>query len=159
VLLTCFVACAAETASGPDAAAVHEHGDAARPEPADGSTAPPVQDADGSGACAQISAACSLAPVVDAGPHAVSALCTQVAEGGNAEECEALRDECTGCGSDEEPVAVGEDAASQCEELGTRCHDRDTGSGLGHLCHEVGHVVALPWCVLIYDECAALCFE
>jgi uncharacterized repeat protein (TIGR04052 family) len=43
--------------------------------------------------------------------------------------------------------------------MGDTCHDFDEGDGLGHLCHEIGHVGNLAWCDAIFDECVALCGE
>ena len=81
-----------------------------------------------------------------------------------------------GC-SDDEPVVVGSgagaghggqahagapsggasDGALTCEVIGELCHEADTGSGLGHDCHELGHEGHAAACVAGFDDCIALC--
>lgn len=43
--------------------------------------------------------------------------------------------------------------------MGDTCHEFDEGTGLGHLCHEVGHSGNVTWCGAIFEECVALCGE
>ncbi len=68
---------------------------------------------------------------------------------------------------DHEHVDGGADAGedhghsndAMCEDLGQLCHDFDTGEGMGHECHEVGHAGDADECAAIYDECIAFCQE
>lgn len=51
------------------------------------------------------------------------------------------------------------DAPVICEVLGTLCHDADTGSGMGHDCHQVGHVGELEACEDQFAGCIGFCVE
>jgi hypothetical protein len=51
----------------------------------------------------------------------------------------------------------GDPGVIMCAELGSLCHEYDTGSGLGHECHETGHLGDTAACMEIYDECIAFC--
>jgi len=86
-------------------------------------------------------------------------LCLRVASRGNAEECATLADECQAfCSSGQEPTVDGGGVSEeQCKAMGSACHDLDEGSGLGFLCHDVGHKGNVAWCNAIFDECVALC--
>lgn len=62
------------------------------------------------------------------------------------------------CKDDEETPSHGHDDFPACKELGKRCHAFDTGSGLGHDCHELGHGAKTEAeCIAKRDECLAVC--
>jgi hypothetical protein len=110
------------------------------------------------GACTRIAVACEAFELVD--DDGLGGLCLSViGTGANLEVCEAVEDECsTFCRSEGNTgIDAGAYGAEECDEMGDRCHDLDTGEGLGHLCHETGHRADATWCAAIYDECSALC--
>lgn len=47
--------------------------------------------------------------------------------------------------------------ALECKVLGTLCHEADTGSGMGHDCHEVGHEGHVDECAEQFDSCITFC--
>ena len=51
------------------------------------------------------------------------------------------------------------DAPVLCQVLGSLCHDADTGSGVGHDCHQVGHVGELEACEEEFAGCIGFCVE
>lgn len=105
--------------------------------------------------CASLSAVCRGKDDEDG----LGNLCLRVASRGNSEECATLVDECAAfCGSGQEPTIDGGSVSEeQCKAMGSACHDFDEGSGLGFLCHDVGHKGNVAWCNAIFDECVALC--
>jgi hypothetical protein len=107
--------------------------------------------------CPELLAVCAAADDVDG----LGNLCLRVASEADAVACDAVAPECLAyCGGDSGlGVDAGELNVRQCKAMGDKCHDFDTGSGLGNLCHEVGHTGNLSWCAAIYDECVALCGE
>lgn len=49
------------------------------------------------------------------------------------------------------------DAPAICQVLGTLCHDADTGSGIGHDCHQLGHVGNVETCEEEFAGCIGFC--
>jgi hypothetical protein len=115
---------------------------------AESSEAPPQE-------CVDIATACTGKDDVDG----LGNLCLRVGSSNNAEECTTLVGECEAFCRDGQSPRIDGGALSEevCEAMGDTCHDFDEGSGLGHLCHTVGHSENVTWCGAIYDECVALC--
>lgn len=89
-------------------------------------------------------------------PDPVAQLCTELALGKNEDECTSVINTCLpSCQSGKPPS--DEPSADQCRDMGHKCHDYDEGSGLGYLCHKVGHEGDLELCPVIYAACATLC--
>lgn len=71
----------------------------------------------------------------------------------------------TACGDDDdssqEPAAGADGGASEtpldCSVLGELCHEADTGSGLAHDCHELGHDGVIATCAKQFDGCISAC--
>lgn len=49
------------------------------------------------------------------------------------------------------------DAPAICQVVGTLCHEADTGSGMGHDCHELGHEGELEACEEQFASCIGFC--
>lgn len=49
------------------------------------------------------------------------------------------------------------EAPAICRVVGTLCHDADTGSGLGHDCHQLGHVGNIETCEEEFASCIGFC--
>lgn len=109
----------------------------------------------GAGECAEIATACAGKDDGDG----VGSLCLDIAGSDHADECSTAHATClTFCESGELPQReAGAPSAEQCDVMGESCHEYDEGTGLGHLCHEVGHSGNLTWCAVIYDACSTLC--
>lgn len=107
--------------------------------------------------CPAIATACAGQDDVDG----LGNLCLRVSAEGETTTCDAIAPECFAHCSDagSVPADGGEMSVELCKAMGSTCHDFDEGSGLGHLCHEVGHAGNVAWCTAIYDECVALCGE
>lgn len=90
-------------------------------------------------------------------------LCLRTAADDDAAQCEALSETCDAvCKPNGEPPAVSEAArnvtAEECDrQVGEPCHPEDFGTGLGALCHRVGHSGNVAWCAAVYDQCVELC--
>jgi hypothetical protein len=110
-------------------------------------------------ACENIATQCAEYDDTDGLGH----LCLRLASENSVESCDAIADECSAyCRADGvEPEASVEtstlDAESCDEAIGDPCHEFDHGTGLGHVCHQLGHQGNIPGCVALYDECVALC--
>jgi hypothetical protein len=73
----------------------------------------------------------------------------------------------TACGDDDEPSPGGAgeghgggghaEAPAICRVVGTLCHDADTGSGMGHDCHQLGHVGNIETCEEEFAGCIGFC--
>ncbi len=113
--------------------------------------------ADGGNSCASILATCAGSDDVDG----LGNLCLRVASKDEVSTCAAVASECLAycAGETESSGDAGDLDVAQCKAMGDTCHDFDTGTGLGNLCHEVGHSGNLAWCSAIYDDCVALCGE
>lgn len=107
--------------------------------------------------CGPILAACEGKDDVDG----LGNLCLRVGSGDDAAVCSILADECAAfCSTGESPTLDGGNVDQElCETMGDTCHEFDEGTGLGHLCHEVGHAGNVTWCGAIYADCVALCGE
>lgn len=105
--------------------------------------------------CTTIATSCEGKDDVDG----LGNLCLRVAASNNAEECASVVTECEAfCDDGQVPALDGGEVSEElCKAMGNTCHDFDEGSGLGHLCHEVGHMGNVAWCGAIFDECVALC--
>lgn len=105
--------------------------------------------------CPAVLTACDGKDDVDG----VGNLCLRAAASGDEAACGTLVDTClTYCETGEAPSRpAGAPSKDQCAAMGHACHDFDTGSGLGQLCHSVGHQTNLTQCEALYDGCVALC--
>lgn len=86
-------------------------------------------------------------------------LCLRVGANDDAETCGLLSGTClTFCETGQEPTREGGAPDQEaCEAMGDACHDYDEGTGLGRLCHDIGHKANVAQCSAIYDDCARLC--
>src|SRR4051812_9274717 len=77
---------------------------------------------------------------------------------------------CPGCsdddGDDGAHASGGEggdghhaDAALVCQVIGELCHAADTGEGMAHECHEIGHVGDGEACETAFDGCMSVCVD
>jgi uncharacterized repeat protein (TIGR04052 family) len=105
--------------------------------------------------CAVVVTACDGKDDVDG----VGNLCLRAAASGDQAACGTLVDSClTYCETGKAPSRpAGAPSKEQCAAMGHACHDYDTGSGLGQLCHSVGHQANLSQCEALYDGCVELC--
>ncbi len=110
--------------------------------------------------CAELGTLCHA---YDEGDGELGDVCHDTGHFGDPEACAEIYDECIAfC---QEPPDAGDGphggdhdgGSAMCEDLGHLCHDFDTGEGLGHECHEVGHAGEQEACAEIYDECIAFC--
>lgn len=105
--------------------------------------------------CAAVGTACNGKDDVDG----VGNLCLRAAASEDQAACGTLYDTClTYCETGEAPGRpAGAPSKEQCAAMGHACHDFDEGSGLGQLCHSVGHQANVTQCEALYDGCVALC--
>ena len=105
---------------------------------------------------ASVSACAALAGSCKGSTDPIAVLCGEIADEKNDAECGLISDTCTSyCEMGTSPS--NEPSAAQCSDMGHKCHDYDDGSGLGYLCHKVGHEGDLEACSVIYSACATLC--
>ncbi len=117
-------------------------------------TSSSVEDA-GADVCASLLTACAGKDDVDG----VGNLCLRAGNSQDEAACGVLHDTClTYCETGVTPSAeAGAPNKEQCQAMGDACHEYDQGTGLGQLCHDVGHKANLVQCAALYDGCAALC--
>lgn len=124
------------------------------PDAGDGGALDAASDASSPGSCAHIAEACH--PLEEQG--GLAQLCHETGHGGDAEQCAAISDACLAlCEDGVGPAPAGDAGAEQCTTIGHACHDYDTGSGLGALCHSVGHSGDPDLCGVVYGACADFC--
>lgn len=102
----------------------------------------------GSAECAVLGELCHAADT-GAGP---AADCHELGHVGDPVACSEEFASCIGvC------VEEGSTQDPHCAALGELCHVVDTGSGMAHDCHEIGHVNDAAECAAAFEGCAAHC--
>lgn len=151
----CLSACGDDSPTNPPAVSADAGSDAASSE----TSVPEEAGSPPKTTCENIATQCADYDDVDG----LGNLCLRTADVADVDQCEALSETCLAvCTPNGEPPPVSEAAqdvtAEECDrQVGEPCHPEDFGTGLGPLCHRVGHSGNVTWCSAVYDQCVALC--